>query len=144
MRNIYSIKKRLIEVKKCQHLCAKCHLETTLERGNFKTTMTNSQKKKMDYVYLLKKDGCKECGYQNNDLMKFFEFDHIEPKNKVNNICTMVHCAKYSLSDIKKEIEKCRILCRHCHLISTNIQMKNGLFNISCETFICTESTTDC
>jgi hypothetical protein len=65
----------------------------------------------MNFIRELTKDGCIICG--ENDLA-CLDFDHRDPKEKSHNISWMIS-QRYSLAKIKKEIEKCDILCANCH-----------------------------
>ena len=112
------------EGKKCQNDCCMCHIEDTISResGNYKRPDPEIIKK--EYVDNLKKEcGCGVCGYKTNDLFRFLEFDHLDPKNKIAAIAEMVKSNNYNLEDIIEEIKKCRIICRHCHKIHTHKQL---------------------
>jgi hypothetical protein len=128
VRNMLSIQGKLNESKKCQHLCARCHLEETVLREGEILLKIGIWKEKADYIKNIKKCGCSHCGYSNINILRFFEMDHLDPKNKLASICEMVRKYNYSLQDVIKECEKCRILCRHCHLIHSFNQRKQGLF----------------
>ena len=39
----------------------------------------------------------------------------------------MIKIAKYTIEDIKTELEKCRMLCAHCHAIHTQNQHDEGV-----------------
>lgn len=110
------------ESKKCQHLCSKCHVEETIsrEKGNNRYSILTQSKR--SYVNGLKLKGCSSCGYVNSEILRFFEFDHLNPELKIDNIATMVNSEEYSLDDIISECVKCRVLCKHCHVINTKRQ----------------------
>lgn len=57
--------------------------------------------------------GCTDCGESNPIVL---DFDHL--KNKKYNISRMVHDG-FSWKAIKKEIEKCEVVCANCHRIRT-------------------------
>lgn len=57
--------------------------------------------------------GCTDCG-ENNPIV--LDFDHI--RDKKYNISRMIHDG-FSWSSIKKEIEKCQVVCANCHRIRT-------------------------
>lgn len=57
--------------------------------------------------------GCADCG---NDNPIVLDFDHI--RDKKYNVSQMVHDG-FSWAAIKKEIEKCEIVCANCHRIRT-------------------------
>lgn len=57
------------------------------------------------------------------------DFDHVRGIKKYN-IAHMVKLA-YSIEAIKKELEKCELVCSNCHRIRTrNRRTKNGNSNI--------------
>mgnify|MGYP003631600115 CR=1 FL=1 len=53
-------------------------------------------------------------------------FDHIDIKNKKKEVSGLV---TYSLSIIKNEIRKCRVLCANCHAVHTATQREQGVFD---------------
>lgn len=65
--------------------------------------------------------GCSLCGY--NKHPNAIHFDHIEPSNKFMEINKM---SGYGKKSIKKEMDKCRLLCANCHAEHTANQMENG------------------
>ena len=69
---------------------------------------------------------CQHCG---EDNPKVLEFDHINPEDKKQEIAYMATHA-YSIETIKKEIEKCVILCANCHRERTAIQQDWYKYNI--------------
>ncbi len=56
---------------------------------------------------------CCKCGF---DHPAALEFHHRDREDKEMNIASMLS-AKSSIESIKKEIEKCDILCGNCHRI---------------------------
>ena len=65
------------------------------------------------FVTLVKKRGeCVKCGLKKWYLL---EFHHINPKEKLISVTDLQFNA-YSLERIKKEMKKCAILCRNCHM----------------------------
>lgn len=57
--------------------------------------------------------GCHDCGEKNHIVL---DFDHL--RDKKYNISRMIHDG-FSWRQIKKEIEKCEIVCANCHRIRT-------------------------
>jgi hypothetical protein len=57
--------------------------------------------------------GCADCGIKNHIVL---DFDHL--RDKKYNISRMIHDG-FSWKAIKKEIEKCEIVCANCHRIRT-------------------------
>lgn len=72
------------------------------------------RKEKRSYILeILKNSKCLNCGI--NDY-RVLEFDHRNPEEKSFNLGDST---KYTLDRIKKEIDKCDILCANCHRIKT-------------------------
>lgn len=61
----------------------------------------------------LQEHPCVSCGENNHIVL---EFDHLRDKYK--NIGDMI--GSYSWLNIKKEIDKCQVLCANCHRIVTH------------------------
>jgi len=111
------------EAKKCQLICCECHKRVTAERIIEERTteyeLNTRTTEKIEYVRNVKKAGCECCGYADEDLPSFLEFDHINPENKIMAVGTMIREYSYTVEDIIDEIEKCRILCTICHRVRT-------------------------
>jgi len=62
-----------------------------------------------------------------------FDFNHLDPETKRNNIATMVH--SYKLTDffqyIDPETELCSLECANCHWEFTEMQMKEITAKVS-------------
>ena len=68
--------------------------------------------------YLKVKCGCYICGYKAN--AHALQFDHVGVKTRqVSNL------VKSKITNLFKEIRKCRILCANCHMINTD-RSNNG------------------
>ena len=55
--------------------------------------------------------GCMDCGFNSHHAA--LEFDHVSGEKKLNV------CLSKSISQAKKEIEKCQVVCSNCHKIRT-------------------------
>jgi len=102
------------EIKKCQLLCENCHMEYHFNYNN----NINDCRRKSKSIYLEYKNGkCKKCNYDKCDAS--LSFHHKDPNEKSFWIGNLGHKIT-TLSDIKehvkKELDKCVILCRNCHL----------------------------
>ena len=76
------------------------------------------RKRNRQYVFnYLKDNPCEECG---ESRIAALQFDHLDRNKKEFTIGRKAHIS--SLDRIKKEIEKCRVLCANCHAIHTAIQ----------------------
>jgi 5-methylcytosine-specific restriction endonuclease McrA len=80
------------------------HLKIIRKRSN--KVIANNQKYIVEY---LQNNPCVDC--KEFDII-VLEFDHQRDKNK--NISSLVS-EGYSLDTVKKEIEKCEVVCANCH-----------------------------
>lgn len=72
------------------------------------------------YVWdYLKNTSCKHCG---NSDPRVLEFDHLNSEEKLFNISDICN-RSHSIKSIKKEIDKCQVLCANCHRIKTYEQL---------------------
>lgn len=62
----------------------------------------------------LKAHPCIDCGYYD---IRALEFDHIND-DKEANVADLV-ARGYSLERVKKEMDKCEVVCANCHRIRT-------------------------
>lgn len=128
--NVYSEIKMELEAKKCHHLCLECHIKETIRRAEESIITSPNKNKFVDEKIKIanqhkEERGCSLCGY--NSLLKFLEFDHLEPASKIGGISEMVHRYDYSPEDVKKEMLKCRVLCKYCHVFHTQTQISDGV-----------------
>ena len=78
----------------------------------YKTKYKNKQKRlAKDYINNIKSRGCKICGTKNIHCL---DFHHRPEHTKKDTVCNLVRQG-YSFNTIKKEIEKCDIICSNCH-----------------------------
>ena len=118
-----------LESLKCQHLCILCHVKETIKREKGTNHLSSSNQKKLDYTNKLKLQGCSSCKFMDVDNPRFFDMDHLDIYDKKACVSQMCINSDYSLDDIIKECEKCRVLCKHCHRIHTMKQIKQGLLS---------------
>jgi hypothetical protein len=84
---------------------------------NVKDNKKRNKEDNRNYILeYLNKNPCKMCG--ESDIL-VLEFDHLA--NKKNNISEMIG-GGHSLETLKKEIEKCQVLCANCHRRKTAIE----------------------
>ena len=101
-----SLKRLQNEIDKCDVMCANCHTEY---HSSYKWRLCYKKK----YVRNIKTNSkCKECGQKG---IACLSFHHIDPKTKLEQITVLVKYKKYSLEIIKREIEKCELICENCH-----------------------------
>lgn len=95
-------------------ICDQCGQER-YQKGRYKTCHTcrafnrrNNQKKE---AIALLGGKCVSCGYCKSSAA--LDFHHKDPNTKLFNLSTAWHSK--SLNLIRKEIEKCELLCANCH-----------------------------
>ena len=83
-----------------------------------------SKQENRDYIYnFLSNSCCNTCGEK--DIL-VLEFDHLH--NKKHNISEMISSG-ISVESLKKEIEKCQVLCANCHRRKTAIEQNHYRFS---------------
>lgn len=82
--------------------CKRCKQDTqNIRRTKHREWITDYKAKK----------GCKQCGFSDPRALSFH---HVDPKEKNWNVTEM---GTWSINEIKKEIDKCEVLCCNCHMI---------------------------
>lgn len=127
--NMHGEHTMILEAAKCQHLCLKCHILTTIERENGDSAKSSKKSEKLNYVNKLKMKGCSMCGFNDPTLPRFMHIDHLDPKNKTMGVSEMVNYHSFSLDDVINECKDdvSRVMCGHCHIIHTHNQRKQGI-----------------
>ena len=64
---------------------------------------------------------CADCRAIYPDNPEVYEFDHVRG-NKVANVSTMLRC---SMAVLLRELRKCDLVCRNCHVIRTRRRAAN-------------------
>lgn len=82
--------------------CNLCYNETKKAHKKVKRAWLKAEKKKLS---------CKECGLSDHRVLQF----HHHEDNKEGDVGTMI--SGYSIENVKKEIDKCEVLCANCHMI---------------------------
>lgn len=113
------------EKKKCSICSKEILVEKNKNRSRCNTCNTNIRryrvkKKAVDY----KGGKCEKCNWCGN--ISGFDFHHSNPKEKDFEINGRV-IASMKWDDIKKELDKCTLLCAICHRIEHS-QYNNELF----------------
>jgi hypothetical protein len=90
-------------VKYKRRLCKKCY---TISKSKAR------QKKRDWYVEYKSTLLCENCGYDKNP--RVLHFHHKNKKDKMHNVSDMIGNG-YSIDSVKKEINKCIVLCSNCH-----------------------------
>jgi hypothetical protein len=113
-------------------LCSKCRKEKRIKIKENKCNQCKKLDKQNIKQWALKisavkykGEKCKECGWSTNNIKDYicFDFHHRNPEEKeflLSRIKTR------SLDDIKKELDKCDLLCAMCH-------RKKHLYNYTAE-----------
>lgn len=110
------------ELDKCHLLCSNCHREThggfhpkyiddyqgPIKRTTFYENSRNKKLKKMCVEY--KGNCCEYCGYKK--YIGALDFHHKDPTKKDFGIAK---CSTKKFEGIKKELDKCLMLCSNCH-----------------------------
>lgn len=119
------------EARKCQLLCIRCHRSITLSREQgCGPHASKENQKRIDHVAKLKNDfGCVKCGYNNIELLRFFELNHKNPKEKITTVNTMSRKSEYTTEQFYLEVAKCEILCSFCHVKETKRQRALGIIS---------------
>lgn len=86
----------------------------------------NRYKKTIDYLNALKDVPCFDCGIKYPPCA--MDFDHRNPSEKKFSIGNS-HMA--NIATLKREIEKCDIVCANCHRVRTAKQRIEGIFTNS-------------
>lgn len=97
------------------HICKDCVLEDRRQLRYHKTDVVARWKK-------IK--GCCECGYNKHHAA--LHLDHIDPETKHKKGSPRAYDSGWSMSRIKEELSKCRVLCANCHGINTHEQNVRG------------------
>ncbi len=105
-----------------QYVCSDCQREQQRERyaknpekvlAINRVSALNSREAAREYVYsFLLSHPCKDCGERNPALLTF---DHTHG-GKLMDISNMVQ-HQYGIDRIKREIEKCDVVCFNCHML---------------------------
>ena len=70
---------------------------------------------------------CSKCGYNNN--LSALDFHHLDPSKKEFNLDSR-KIANSSLESIKKELDKCILLCANCHREEHNPKLDKSNYEI--------------
>lgn len=99
------------QCKSCEKERDKIYYQQNGNRRELAKERATTQKaKNLLVVEEAKQNGCQKCG---DKRLYVLDFHHIDTSQKVNTINHMIKSA--STDQLKKEIEKCGLLCANCH-----------------------------
>ena len=100
--------KKCHESIKSGKYCKECRREKNRlnYEGNIKTWRIKYKTECLDY----KGGKCEKCGY--SKCLSALEFHHLDPKEKDFNISRN---KKRNFEMVKKELDKCILVCSNCH-----------------------------
>lgn len=97
----------LAEIKKCRLLCGNCHATVHADAKGRKAHL------KSKLLLINGKTCCEKCG---NGNISILHFHHIGRKNfEISEL--LFKKTKVSIEELILEIERCKILCRNCHML---------------------------
>lgn len=99
------------------------HKSYILNKGIIKSRKRKDVEEKRAYVKKVKDVPCADCGIKYPSYV--MDFDHLNPEEKEGRISYLVHL---SWKRLKKEIDKCEVVCSNCHRIRTQKHRINGIF----------------
>jgi len=107
-------------IKKC---CKSFNIASYSELSNYEKVRL--KRKKIKILAVIYKGGkCEKCGY--NKCVEALSFHHDNPEEKE---FTISYYSNASWSKIKKEIDKCTLLCVNCHSAIHANQQNNFIWN---------------
>ncbi len=91
--------------------CYECSPEQKYGTNNYQWTKQRAIKKQLiEY----KGGKCEICGY--NKCQGALQFHHLNPEDKSFTISkTNLNLNKYTIEELKKEVDKCILICANCH-----------------------------
>ncbi len=98
------------------YLCRECHIKYKKRRKLFWYKL---KKRCVDYLG----GKCSKCGLKSK-YYSIYDFHHIDPSTKKEGITKLINrSAKWDV--IKKELDKCAVLCSNCHRVHHNEEEHN-------------------
>lgn len=98
--------------KTCQNVYGRAHYQTYRAKYIQKARRRNAEQTRINTEFLvdyLRRHPCVDCG--ESDIV-VLEFDHLRDKRAVvGDLVT----SGYSLEKVKREIDKCEVVCANCH-----------------------------
>ncbi len=94
-------------------ICDKCYIKYDDEINIIKEQIN-------EYI---KEKKCEICGIKQEHKRERYQFDHKNMFDKNNSVCVMIK-EGYGIEEIKKEIDKCQLVCISCHSVITSMESK--------------------
>lgn len=112
------------QCKECQRTQEKIHYKESSQRQEaVKNTAVFQKNRNTLYIAQIKENGycakCKDCRFY------VLDFHHKNPEEKVNEISYLVRSA--GLETLKKEVDKCVLLCSNCHREFHHLEREQGI-----------------
>lgn len=104
--------------RKCNRARSKQYYLNNHDKHRKAVQENNKAYKKRNRDFLVEYLGnhpCVDCG--NTDI-RVLEFDHLPGTEKINGVARVASSGA-SLNTLQKEVEKCEVRCRNCHMIKT-------------------------
>jgi len=100
------------EIQKCKLLCQNCHHEE-----HFKKDVNDDRRRNMKKLYLEYKNmsKCQICGYNKCDASLDLHHTNKDKDFKFSKFCVNFNSVFDMYEEIKKELDKCDVLCKNCH-----------------------------
>lgn len=130
------------EIKKCVSRCISCHRLRTREDKDTHLNKPRNFSKKLIRRRQIRNElaemvddikcsigACFHCKRRVTPKnVSSFDFDHLVPTLKKNNVSTLIWkaCSLRKMISIKNEIDKCVLLCANCHHLKTNNHLELG------------------
>ncbi len=100
--------------KRCLSLYCREHYVKNAEKHNARRAETRRRHRIRNRAYVLeylRSHPCVDCGETNLNVL---DFDHTDPEFKEDEISHLSRRGR-SLTDLKREIERCMVRCANCH-----------------------------
>jgi len=103
-------KKKQSRCRECSNKITRKHYEDNVER--YRLNKNNRLREIKEWFRSFKDElSCEICG---EDRYPCLDFHHEDPNMKDLEISKCVHHGR-SIESIKKEIDKCKVVCKNCH-----------------------------
>jgi hypothetical protein len=98
-----------LKKKYCSEICKN---NSQMKKESDKRQYTNRRIKRKEFFVNYKGGSCQKCGYNKN--ISCLIFHHRNPNHKLFPL-TVKNLSSKKIEDLKKEVDKCDLLCHNCH-----------------------------